>query len=57
MKTLKITLLIAVLFTTFTSCTKEDLNEDDVLTLEELYAEDNNDVPPSSPGTGGTGHD
>jgi len=57
MKTLKITLLIAVLFATFTSCTKEDLNEDDVLTLEELYAEDKSDVPSSSSGTGGTGHD
>jgi len=57
MKTLKITLLITVLLTVFTSCTKEDLQDDDVLTLDELYAEDKSDVPPSSSGTGGTGHD
>jgi hypothetical protein len=31
MKTLKFTLIVAVLFATFTSCTKQDLNEDDVL--------------------------
>jgi len=31
MKALKITLILAVLFATFTSCTKQDLNEDDVL--------------------------
>ena len=31
MKTLKITLFVALLFTAFTSCTKEDLDEDDVL--------------------------
>jgi hypothetical protein len=31
MKTLKITLALAVLLTAFTSCTKQDLNEDDVL--------------------------
>jgi len=31
MKALKITLILAVLFTTFSSCTKQDLNEDDVL--------------------------
>ena len=56
MKTLKITLLIALLVTVFTSCTKEDLHEDDVLTVDELYAgETSTDIP--SPGTGGTGHD
>jgi len=31
MKTLKITLIVAVIFASFTSCTKQDLNEDDVL--------------------------
>ena len=31
MKALRITLILAVLFATFTSCTKQDLNEDDVL--------------------------
>ena len=38
MKALKITLLLAVLFATFTSCTKQDLNEDDVL-INKTYAE------------------
>jgi hypothetical protein len=31
MKTLKITLALAVLLTVFASCTKQDLSEDDVL--------------------------
>ncbi len=31
MKALKITLILAVLFATFTSCTKPDLNSDTVL--------------------------
>lgn len=31
MKTLKFTLLVAVLFATLSSCTKQDLNEDDLL--------------------------
>ncbi|QQY83253.1 hypothetical protein JJL45_04500 [Tamlana sp. s12] len=31
MKILKITLLIAAFITLFTSCTKEDLHEDDML--------------------------
>ncbi|WP_158651319.1 hypothetical protein [Pseudotamlana carrageenivorans] len=31
MKILKITLLVAVFITLFTSCTKEDLHEDDML--------------------------
>lgn len=35
MKTLKITLLLTLLFTAFTSCTKQDLNEDDVLQASE----------------------
>jgi hypothetical protein len=38
MKALKITLILAVLFATFTSCTKQDLNEDDVL-IDQTYAE------------------
>ncbi|MCF7568326.1 hypothetical protein L3X37_08110 [Sabulilitoribacter arenilitoris] len=48
MKALKITLLLALLVTAFTSCTKQDLNEDDVLeapkTKETLF-------------TGGSGQD
>ena len=31
MKTLKFTLLVAVLIATLSSCTKQDLNEDDLL--------------------------
>ncbi|WP_162623290.1 hypothetical protein [Confluentibacter sediminis] len=31
MKSLKFTLLVAVLFATLSSCTKQDLNEDDLL--------------------------
>jgi hypothetical protein len=31
MKTLKITLILAVLIVALTSCTKQDLNEDDIL--------------------------
>ncbi|SFZ89433.1 hypothetical protein SAMN05428642_101270 [Flaviramulus basaltis] len=31
MKFLKITLIVATLFASLTSCTKQDLNEDDVL--------------------------
>tara|TARA_R110000868_G_scaffold104728_7_gene288694 strand:- start:2806 stop:2952 length:147 start_codon:yes stop_codon:yes gene_type:complete len=40
MKALKITLILALLLTAFTSCTKQDLNEDDVLNnpeTEEVY--------------------
>lgn len=41
MKALKITLIVAVLFASLTSCTKQDLNEDDVLkspqTQETVY--------------------
>lgn len=32
MKALKITLILAVLAVSFTSCTKQDLNEDEVIT-------------------------
>ncbi|MFD1614625.1 hypothetical protein [Gelatiniphilus marinus] len=35
MKALKITLLLALLVTVFASCTKQDLNEDDVLSSPE----------------------
>lgn len=35
MKALKITLIVAVFFASLTSCTKQDLNEDDVLTSPE----------------------
>ncbi|WP_157805253.1 hypothetical protein [Confluentibacter citreus] len=31
MKTLKFTLVLAILITTLSSCTKQDLNEDDLL--------------------------
>lgn len=48
MKALKITLIIAVLFASFTSCTKQDLNEDDV-----LAAPDTTQVP----FTGGQGYE
>jgi len=44
MKTLKITLILALLLTMFTSCTKQDLNEDDVLI---------DPVTVPAPGTGG----
>ena len=40
MKALKITLIVALFLATFTSCTKQDLNEDDVLvapTSNETY--------------------
>ncbi|MFK5891870.1 MAG: hypothetical protein QM504_01455 [Pseudomonadota bacterium] len=46
MKALKITLFVALLFATLASCTKQDLNEDDV-----LNAEDNSSMP--MPFTGG----
>lgn len=46
MKALKITLFVAVLFATLVSCTKQDLNEDDVLKVE-----DNTNMP--VPYTGG----
>ena len=35
MKTLKFTLIVAVIFASLTSCTKQDLNEDDVLVAPE----------------------
>lgn len=44
MKALKVTLILALLFTMFTSCTKQDLNEDDVLI---------DPVTTPIPGTGG----
>lgn len=46
MKSLKITLFVVLLAALFTSCVKEDLNEDDVLL-------DNQEVQ-VAPGTGGT---
>ncbi len=49
MKALKFTLIIAVVFATFTSCTKQDLSEDDLLTDTET------NLP--SPFTGGSGAD
>ncbi|WP_165605823.1 hypothetical protein [Flavivirga aquatica] len=36
MKTLKITLIAALIFSSLTSCTKQDLNEDEVLTTPEI---------------------
>ncbi len=38
MKALKITLLLALFVTVLSSCTKQDLNEDDVLTAPETEA-------------------
>ncbi|MEW4923845.1 hypothetical protein [Algibacter sp. 2305UL17-15] len=46
MKALKITLIMALLFASFTSCVKQDLNEDDLL-------EDNNEEDTEMPFTGG----
>jgi len=45
MKALKITLILAVLFVSISSCTKQDLNEDDLLQSPEVEA----------PSTGGVG--
>lgn len=49
MKSLKITLILALLFASFTSCVKQDLNEDDLLEDTETEIQ----MPP----TGGQGHD
>lgn len=38
MKTLKITLIVTLFFASLTSCTKQDLNEDDVLISPEVVA-------------------
>lgn len=38
MKALKITLILALFFASFTSCTKQDLSEDDVLENPETQA-------------------
>lgn len=51
MKALKITLFVALLFATLVSCTKQDLNEDDVLRADD----DSTDIP--MPFTGGNGQD
>ncbi len=48
MKALKITLFVAILFATLASCTKQDLNEDDV-----LRAGDTTTQIPVAPITGG----
>ncbi|MFG6687253.1 hypothetical protein ACGK9U_11760 [Mariniflexile sp. HNIBRBA6329] len=40
MKTLKITLIVALFFASLTSCTKQDLNEDDVLLDTNAYYKD-----------------
>ena len=37
MKALKLILLVTVFFTALTSCTKQDLNEDDVLKSPETF--------------------
>ncbi|WP_298237725.1 hypothetical protein [uncultured Algibacter sp.] len=44
MKALKVTLLFAVFFAALTSCTKQDLNEDDVLQDETQVIYKNGDV-------------
>ncbi|GGZ85871.1 hypothetical protein [Algibacter mikhailovii] len=38
MKALKITLVLVVLISSLTSCTKQDLSEDDVLNAPEIEA-------------------
>jgi len=48
MKSLKITLIVALFFASITSCTKQDLNEDDI-----QVAPDQLEVP----FTGGNGQD
>jgi hypothetical protein len=48
MKTLKITLILAVLIVALTSCTKQDLNEDDVLvapTTQSVFVGDGTITP------------
>ncbi len=60
MKALKITLFVAILFATLASCTKQDLNEDDVLRADENTetteaANNENNMP--APFTGGQGRD
>ncbi|GAB1857224.1 hypothetical protein MHTCC0001_20600 [Flavobacteriaceae bacterium MHTCC 0001] len=49
MKSLKITLLLAVLFASLTACVEQDLNEDDLLEDANTYI--------NSPGTGGGAND
>ena len=49
MRALKITLILAVLFASLTSCVKQDLNEDDLL--------DGTDTELTTPPTGGNGQD
>ncbi|WP_303318356.1 hypothetical protein Q4Q34_10365 [Flavivirga abyssicola] len=52
MKALKITLFVTLLMLTLASCTKQDLNEDDVLKADEnIEAATNTDMP--TPYTGG----
>jgi len=49
MKTLKVTLITTLFFASLTSCTKQDLNEDDIQgAVEETEV---------APFTGGQGHD
>ncbi|WP_170179710.1 hypothetical protein [Flavivirga rizhaonensis] len=52
MKALKITLFVALLMLTLVSCTKQDLNEDDVLRADENTEEATNTGIPT-PYTGG----
>ena len=49
MRALKITLILAVLFASLTSCVKQDLNEDDLL--------NDPDTDLQMPPTGGNGQD
>ncbi|WP_165453880.1 hypothetical protein [Hyunsoonleella flava] len=49
MKALKITLILAVLFGSLTSCVRQDLNEDDLL--------ENTETELQMPPTGGQGQD
>ncbi|GAA3597084.1 hypothetical protein Q4Q39_08615 [Flavivirga amylovorans] len=52
MKALKITLFVTLFMLTLASCTKQDLNEDDVLLTEENTEAGNNTNMPT-PYTGG----
>ncbi|MGE5944873.1 MAG: hypothetical protein ACM31G_11100 [Flavobacteriales bacterium] len=45
MKSLKFTLLLAVLVATLSSCTKQDLNEDDLLINKTYYSEGGDKSP------------
>ncbi len=55
MKALKITLFVTLIFATIVSCTKQDLNEDDVLRVDNTEANAHDHMP--TPYTGGAAGD